>query len=104
MVTTWILFALTFLLGFFIGQASKMSKEDLIKDLERDLDKLKHIGAAKATLQTPKPFINRSGVGAVMRPTQQDIYLKENPEIKEETEEMSKVFNDLGVKDGSSDN
>lgn len=74
-----------FIAGFLVGKhTDKLDKA------------LKDIKATGWPLTGEKnPHLKR--VGAIPTPTQQDIYLRDNPKIKEETEAMSEVFGSLGV-------
>lgn len=82
-ITTGLLLALFFIAGFFIGKNTNR--------LQRTLDKIPPIEEMGIS------WTKTRRVGAISAPSQQDIYLRDNPKIKEEAEEMSKTFGALGV-------
>lgn len=88
MIIEWILLMLTFLIGYCLGLRSSFDKESFERPIKKAKEEIWHITHPK-----PKP-------GFVERPSQRDIYLKENPEIAEQEEEMKTAFDGLGVKNG----
>ena len=73
---TWLLFLITFLIGYFLGQG-KITKE--------------------AIKQTIAKALNTSRVGAIKMPTARDIYLKQHPELKAGMDEMAKDLKNQGI-------
>lgn len=86
-----LMYAAFFLAGFLIGKNTDKLEETVktgLTDFEKAYRERGHSG--------PKEI---SRVGAIPAPTAREIYLRDNPEIGEETEEMSKAFEALKVKE-----
>ena len=75
----WLIFLATFLIGYFLGQG-KITKETIVK--------------AKQTLTKA---LNTSRVGAIKTPTARDVYLKNNPILKEGMDEMAEDLKKQGL-------
>lgn len=87
-----LMYAAFFIAGFLIGKNTD-KLEQTLSDPSRLMTNLSNKTAgmgANALKSLPR-------VGAVPTITQEQIYLRDNPRIKEETEAMSEVFNSLGV-------
>ena len=78
LILLWILFVITFLLGYLIGSRHEVKLEPL-----------------KTSLHNALKTLDRSPVGVIHRPTAREQYLKDHPLEKEEqiamTEELDKL-------------
>ena len=75
----WLIFLATFLIGYFLGQG-KITKERL-----------------KEAKQAISKAFNSSRVGAIRTPTARDVYLKNNPVLKEGMDAMSEDLKKQGL-------
>ena len=75
----WLLFLMTFLVGYFLGQG-KITKEIITEAIEQ-----------------AKKKIDTSRVGAIRQPTARDVYLKQHPEMKAGMDEMAQDLRKQGV-------
>ena len=78
-ITIWVLFLLSFLSGYLLGQG-KITKEVIV-----------------GAIQQAKKKLNTLRVGAIRQPTARDVYLKHHPELKEGMDEMSKDLKKQGL-------
>lgn len=79
MIIEWVLFLITFLIGYFLGQG-KINKE-IITNARQNITKA----------------FNTSRVGAIRQPTAREVYLKNHPELKEGMDEMAKDLKEKGI-------
>ena len=84
-IINWILFLVTFLIGYFLGQG-KISKEKVAKTLEGAIE-----------LAKTGDTIRIGQVGAIKAPTARDQYLKEHPLEKEGMAAMAKDLKEKGI-------
>lgn len=90
----WVITILTFLFGYAVGIASKFSRQDMpdtYKTGLTDFEKAYRERGSKGPNELKR-------IGAIPTISQQEIYLRDNPKVKEETEVMSEVFGSLNVK------
>ena len=76
---TWGLFLITFLIGYFLGQG---------KIIQQTLKEVKQAITKK---------FNTSRVGAIRTPTARDVYLKNNPILKEGMDAMKEDLDKKGL-------
>ena len=81
------MYALFFIAGFYIGK-NQQQLGKLTDDMYEGL---------RQRIHTPPTRSELRRVGAIPTPTAQDIYLRDNPKIAEETESMREVFGSLEV-------
>lgn len=91
---TDLLWIIPLIIGYILGRINSATNAQIITQIK---EKPREWTSKTGSIFGIRPKY-KGKPGVIERPSQQDIYLKENPKIAEETAVMSDVFDSLGVK------